>query len=512
MRLGIDLGTTRTLVAGALDGRYALASFDDQGEFRDHLPGIAARVDGELCYGWGAARALAAGAPDSLRSLKRAISGLGPDDQVPGLGASALDLYTGFLRQLRADLLERSTLELPAHADDGPLEAMVAVPANASSRQRYLTLEAFHRAGFRVLGMVNEPTAAAIEFAHNHLGGLGKRSPKRYVVVYDLGGGTFDTSAVSLDGRSFELIASEGIGRLGGDDFDDALLDAALDEAGIARASLAPGALAAAQELARAAKEGLRATTRRVLVDLGAALPGAPAVTLATADIYARCAPLIERSIALTEQLFARLAERGIDPDDGRQLGGLYLVGGAVAFPPVVQALRARFGRKLQLAPQPHAATAVGLAVAADPAGGLLVREAVTRHFGVWREGDAGRDKVFDAILGKDTLGGDAGPITVRRVYHPEHTIGHLRFLECGGLGAGRQPARDLTPWAEIRFPYDPALLGRDLGALPVERSSALASEEIAETYTYQPGGMVAVEIANLTRGYARTYQLGQLA
>ena len=186
MRLGIDLGTTRTLVAAALDGRYALASFDDQGEFKDHLPGIAARVDGELCYGWAAARALAAGAPDSLRSLKRAISGLGPDDLVPGLGASALDLYTGFLRQLRADLFERSTLELPAQADDAPLEAMVAVPANASSRQRYLTLEAFHRAGFRVLGMVNEPTAAAIEFAHNHLGGLGKRSPKRYVVVLSL--------------------------------------------------------------------------------------------------------------------------------------------------------------------------------------------------------------------------------------------------------------------------------------------------------------------------------------
>ena len=68
--------------------------------------------------------------------------------------------------------------------------------------------------------MVNEPTAAAIEFAHRNLGTIGKRSPKRYVVVYDLGGGTFDTSAVSLEHRRFELIASEGIGELGGDDFD----------------------------------------------------------------------------------------------------------------------------------------------------------------------------------------------------------------------------------------------------------------------------------------------------
>ena len=87
---------------------------------------------------------------------------------------------------------------------------MVAVPANSSSRQRWLTLEAFRRAGFEPIGMLNEPTAAAVEFAQRHLD-LGKKSPKRYVVVYDLGGGTFDTSAVSLEGRRFELIASEGL-------------------------------------------------------------------------------------------------------------------------------------------------------------------------------------------------------------------------------------------------------------------------------------------------------------
>ena len=83
--------------------------------------------------------------------------------------------------------------------------------------------------------------------------------------------------------------------------------------------------------------------------------------------------------------------------------------------------------------------------------------------------------------------------------------------LECGGLGDGGQPARDLTPWGEVRFPYDPALVGRDLDGLPVERTTALADQEIAETYTYEPSGAVAVEIANLTAGYARRYQLGHV-
>ena len=136
---------------------------------------------------------------------------------------------------------------------------MVAVPANAASRQRWLTLEAFRARRVRADrpaqradrrgGRVRAPPPAE----------LGKKSPKRYVVVYDLGGGTFDTSAVSLEGRRFDLIASEGIARLGGDDFDELILDGV--------AGVAP--TAAALERAREAKETLRPTTRKLLLDLG---------------------------------------------------------------------------------------------------------------------------------------------------------------------------------------------------------------------------------------------------
>lgn len=492
MRLGIDFGTTRTVVAAVDDGRHPIAAFDHDREFRDYVPGIAALRGGELLVGWDATRALPE-ADHAIRSIKRAATELMPDDPVPGLpGVTALELVTAFLVELRRMIVEHSNLDV-----DGPLEAMVAVPASAASRQRWLTLEAFRRAGFTPIGLVNEPTAAAIEFAHRHLDlskGLGRRSPKRYVVVYDLGGGTFDASAVSLEGHRFDLIASEGLARLGGDDFDELIVTAAGAEP-----------TAAALERAREAKETLKATTRKLVVDLG----GDP-VTLDTAELYARAAPLIDRTIAQTDLLFERLRERGIDPDDPRSLGGLYLVGGGVGFPAVARSLRAKFGKKLQLAAQPFAATAIGLAIAADADAHVMIREALTRHFGVWREADAGADKVFDPLIGKNTSG-DA-PIVVQRRYRPTHAVGHLRFLECGALDDGGQPVQDLVPWRDVYFPYDPALADRsDLSGVTNERRADLMANEIAETYTCARDGTISVVIENTSRGYARSYDLGAL-
>ena len=491
MRLGIDFGTTRTVVAAVQDGRHPVAAFDEGGEFREHVPGIAALREGELLVGWAASRALADGSADhSIRSVKRVVGQLAPDADVPGLpGITALELATGFLAGLRTELIERSNLELDA---DEPLEAMVAVPANSASRQRWMTLEAFRRAGFEPIGMLNEPTAAAVDFAQRHLE-LGKKSPKRYVVVYDLGGGTFDTSAVSLEGRRFDLIASEGLAQVGGDDFDQLILEAA---------GVAP--TAATLERAREAKESLRPTTRKLLLDLGSGEP----ISVDVAALYAKAQPLIDRTLAQVDLLFERLRERGIDPDDARELGGIYLVGGGAAFPAVGRALRARFAKKLQLAPQPFAATAVGLAIAADPDAHVIIKEAITRHFGVWREGDSGTDKIFDPLIGKNT---DV-PITVKRRYRPTHTIGHLRFLECGALDAAGQPIQDLVPWTDVYFPYDPALADRtELASLPSTRRADLMANEIAETYTYASDGTISVRIENVSRGYARTFALGAL-
>jgi molecular chaperone DnaK (HSP70) len=499
MRLGIDLGTTRTVVAAALDGRHPIVRFDDDGEYREHVPGIAAIADGELLVGWSAAHALAAGrAQHAIRSIKRVAQSLMPDQPVPDLpGITALELVTAFLCELRDAILTRSNIEIKAGE---PLEVVVGVPANAASRQRWLTLEAFRRAGFVPIAMLNEPTAAAIELAHVHLGDMSKKSPKRYVVVYDLGGGTFDTSAVSLEGRRFELIASEGIARLGGDDFDELVLEAACAQLGCKPEG---AERAAALERAREAKESLRPASKKLLVELGAL----GSATIDVAALYARCEPLIERTLDETEGLFARLRERGIDPEDPRELGGVYLVGGAAAFPLVARRLRARFAKKLSLAPQPFAATAVGLAVAADPGCAVMVREASTRHFGVWREAASGADKIFDPLIGKAA----AAPLVVERRYHPTHAVGHLRFIECGALDDRGQPVHDLVPLGDIYFPYDPTLSDDDLPAHAHDRRPDLANVVIAERYTYRPDGTIRIQIENVSRGYARSYELGAL-
>jgi molecular chaperone DnaK (HSP70) len=491
MRLGIDFGTTRTVVAVARDGRHPLVTFDAHDESHDHIPGVAAIVGGDLVVGWPAQLAISSGmAEHAIRSIKRAAASLPPDSEVPGLpGVTALDLVTAFLVAVRRSIVEDSNAEA-----SGSLQTMVSVPANASSRQRWMTLEAFRRAGFQPIGMLNEPTAAAIELAHRHFADLGPRSKKRYVVVYDLGGGTFDASAVSLAERRFDLIASEGLSRLGGDDFDEIILAAACEALGVALANDA-----ASLERARDAKEGVKPASKKLLVDLGPV----GAVPLDVVDVYARCAPLIDRTVVQTELLFQRLRDYGIDPDDTRELGGVYVVGGAAAFPAVSRALRARYGKKLQLAPQPFASTAVGLAIAADPGANVMVHEAVTRHFGVWREGDAGDDKVFDPLIGKGAAAG-----VVERRYRPRHSVGHLRFVECGALDASGQPVQDLVPWADILFPYEGDV--PDPAKLPIVRRDAPLGE-IAETYTYKPDGTISVTIANLERGYARTYELGTL-
>src|SRR5262249_43614525 len=200
MLLGIDYGTTRTVVAAVDRGNYPVVSFQTaEGDTQDWYPSlITARGDARL-YGLDAA--CHQDAPDwaLLRSFKRQLATLGPAAQLPlGPGAvPALELLSAFRVQLRRALVTRSNLRLPPQE---PLEAVIAVPANANSNQRFLTLEAFRCAGFQVRGLLNEPSAAGIEYAH-HTRSAGPSARRELVVVYGLGGGTFDTSEIRLAGR-----------------------------------------------------------------------------------------------------------------------------------------------------------------------------------------------------------------------------------------------------------------------------------------------------------------------
>ncbi len=268
VRLGIDFGTTRTVVAAVENGNYPICTFSLADEVKEYIPTLMAVEKGRLFFGWEAAGRLREPGVFVLRSLKRLIGQARADDPValaPDFYLPAQELVTLFLVHVREMITKHSPLNLPKGR---PLEVMAAVPANAGSNQRFITLEAFRRAGFRVRGLMNEPSAAAVEFVHRYLQDLGPKSPKKYLVVYDLGGGTFDTSVVGFAGHRFDVIAHRGISRLGGDDFDRVILDRALREMNLEPDELPPGVETQLLEECRERKEGLKPNTQKMLLDL----------------------------------------------------------------------------------------------------------------------------------------------------------------------------------------------------------------------------------------------------
>ncbi len=511
MRLGIDFGTTRTVVASVENGNYPVCTFSWRGEFKEYLPTLVAVKRGTLRFGWEAVNCLNDPDADVLRSMKRLTTDVQPDEPVeiaPDFSVSMLELVTLFLRYLKKMLSLHSNLTIDNRRS---LEVMVAVPANANNNQRYITLEAFRRAGFTVLGMMNEPSAAAIEFAHRYMKNLGPRSPKNYVVVYDLGGGTFDVAAVGLSGLGFEVVTNEGIARLGGDDFDRIILEQVLEALGSPRKTLGRSLEDRLLEECRERKEGLNPNTRKMVVDLGPILGEETTVVLGTERVYERCGTLIQNTVDAVQGVLRNLSRARRDYEDHKNLAAIYLVGGSVSFPPVLRKLRALFGRKVRTSPFPHAATAIGLAVAANPVRQIRLRESVSRNFGVWREHESGRKKVFDPIFGKDNqLDWEAGRLKATRAYHPVHNVGHLRYLECSSIGERGEPQGDITLWRDIFFPYDPALKEhKNLSRITVEERTDLLQQEIIETYSYDGRGMIHAEIENRTGAYKRAFKLG---
>jgi molecular chaperone DnaK (HSP70) len=513
--LGIDFGTTRTVVAAVDRGNYPVISFqtDDAGggEVHDWYPSVVASCGNEIVYGFRAVEKQSDPEWRVLRSFKRQLGTVGPNEEIDlggaqngqnGLKIPTLELLTGFLAQLRQDLISHSNLRVKAREK---LAAMISIPANANSNQRFMTIEAFRSAGFEVRGVMNEPSAAGIEYAHL-LAASGSGSAREVLVVYDLGGGTFDSSVISLVERNHEVLSSEGIARLGGDNFDIILLDLALREAGIDQIS--DHALVQLLGECRRRKESLHPNTRRIQIDLGLGIEGAGEIDVPVATFYEECRPLIESTIEAMEQVMSQSArEAGFDL---HKTASVYLVGGSSDLPLVSRLLRERYGRQVRRSPYPHAATAIGLAIAADSAAGYKLRERFTRHFGVWRESDDGRSVSFDTLFAKETLlpsKGDA-PLVRKRHYRPTHNIGHFRYLECSRLSLRGEPQGDIATWDEIHYPYAPELQPvEDLRKVPIVRGYHYQNV-IEETYTCDANGMIQVEIADLTTGFRRNCRL----
>ena len=521
MRLGIDFGTTRIIVAVVDRGNYPVVSFEaPDGTTREWFPPLVAVKDQRRVYGWEAWAAQEEPGWTVVRSLKRALEAAGPQTlvQISHQTIPMLQLLGELCSALRTNLLEHSNLPSP---EAGLFEVMLGVPANANSNQRFLTTEAFRQAGFHVLGLLNEPSAASIEFGHRERSS-GQKKARSQILVYDLGGGTFDASLVELEEIDQGVIASEGVGSLGGDDFDEILGELALDSAGIdaeGRDSLSQAESFRLHEECRAQKESLHPNTRHISIDLGVVREGWPQVSLPVADFYERCQPLVQETLNATEDLLAAhgfgATGSASGPAGEQHLEALYVTGGGSELPIVARMLREVFGRRVKRSAYTRSATAIGLAIQADAQSGYVLRDKFTRHFGVWREAEEGRTVVFDPLFPKGTPLPAPGepPLAGSRQYTPVHNIGHFRYLECSHLTEEGRPAGGITVWDDIRFPFDPALRTvPDLSRVPVVHLDQGLGRQAEESYSCDAGGTVKVTIANLLDGYSRSYRLGAWA
>jgi molecular chaperone DnaK (HSP70) len=478
MQFGIDFGTTNTVVALVDRGNYPVVSF----EHGDAIPSIISMDQGGVLHfgraepGW-----------HVLRSVKRLLDGMRPDAEVRigGESFAIVDLLVRFLTHVREEIVHRSNAGVP---EGEVIEAAVSVPANASTAQRLITLDAFRRAGFEVKAVLNEPSAAGFEYAHRFRDTV--TSKREYVLVYDLGGGTFDASLIRMEGRTNEVVTSSGVARLGGDDFDEA----------IARLVAVRDAEAVTPELleeVRAQKEAVNPNTRRFAVAVGEKHKLLP-----IEEVYEACRPLVEQTLAAMEPAM-RDPRRGEDPVPWSELAGIYVVGGASAFPPVHRTLRERFGaHRVRRSQYPFGSCAIGLAIHLDASAGYRLSERLTRHFGVFRESEAGQRISFDVLVPKDT----PLPAEVSRRYRAAHNVGHFRFVECGRIEQGR-PDGNLAAWDEVLFPFDPGLRQRELSAELIHRLEA-PGPDVEEVYRCSADGTVQASLRVIDDGFERTVQL----
>lgn len=515
MRFGIDFGTTRTVVALADRGNYPVAGFETaEGDDLDYYPTVVAARDGQLVYG---PAALTEGDGAVVRSFKRLLGRpqIAPDLVVTigDVEVTLLELVTGFFRALLHDLVHHSTLEVK----DEPHQAVIATPANAHSAQRFITLEAARAAGFEVVAMMNEPSAAGVEYAHRHLRTLSSR--RELVLVYDLGGGTFDASLVSMQGQTHDVLDSAGIKRLGGDDFDHLLMELALEMVDVDASRLGDADVRRLLEHCRQQKERLHPSSKKIMIDVGACLSEETraaldvaeelAIVIQVARFYDACAPLVAKTLEVS----ARVLPDNLDEDALDRIAGVYVVGGASALPCVARALREWFGRRVRRSPYPSASTAIGLAIAFDDASEVHVTERLARNFGVFREGSDGAEVVFDALLDRTAKVPTTknGSDELVRTYRPAHNVGHFRYVECSWLDDSGAPAGDITPFGDVYFPFAPALRGaRGLDRVAIERTDE-EGPRIEERYRIDASGVVSVTIRDLDSGYEKRHRIGPM-
>src|SRR5580658_3816073 len=371
--VGIDLGTTNTVVACAKGGRVQVLA-DDQG--RSLLPSVVSfHPSGDVLVGHAAKERRVVDAKNTIASVKRLIGRAWATDEIdrarkrfafelkegPGQGPLVVargQEYT--LPEISAFVLKRARSIAEASLGESGDRAVITVPANFNELQRAATKVAGRVAGLDVLRIINEPTAAALAY------GLG-RTVKERIAIYDFGGGTFDCTLLDLSGNVFEVLATAGDTFLGGDDLDLAIAER-MSEAFLHSHRYDPRSdpqaferLRVAGELVKielSSKERMHTKLREVAFGVGGAHLDLD-FGMTRDELEMLATPLVERTFAVCQESLgvARLPVSAFDK--------VILVGGSTRIPLVRRRVEPFFGAPPLDRVNPEEVVAIGAAIQA---------------------------------------------------------------------------------------------------------------------------------------------------
>ena len=368
--IGIDLGTTNSCVA-VMEGNEPVVINNSEG--KRTTPSVVAFIDGgERKVGEPAKRQAITNPTKTISSIKRFMgSSFSEVEKEAGRVAYqvvkgenntprvAIDGRKYTPQEISAMTLQKMKRTAEEYLGQEVTGAVITVPAYFNDSQRQATKEAGEIAGLEVKRIINEPTAAALAY------GLDKKSTDQKIVVFDLGGGTHDVSILELGDGVFEVLSTDGDTHLGGDDFDQAIIEWLVDEFKSENSGLDlskdPMALQRLKEAAEKAKIELSSTTSTE-INLPYIMPvdGVPkhlVRSLSRAKFEQLVDSLVKRSI---EPCMSALKAAGLDKGD---IDEVILVGGSTRIPAVQDAVKAYFGKEPSKGVNPDEVVAVGAAI-----------------------------------------------------------------------------------------------------------------------------------------------------